>query len=508
MSSPIEAKENLRREQEALNSLQGMALLGFEELKRWLPALNTKTAGRGIIAGILGFMSVACSPKPEPTPTPQTPIVRAEPTPAAASPLPPEPPTAQKEVVQKKPGIYAKILTLEQTDAPVRNHLKYIQAPVSKVIDIEAVDSQNPNNVAGFGFVETTDNQPRFVFKTPDNNAISFQYTAAATIDKDGKVNVEYLTKQEEKTFLQFVLVKSIPKQTSETDMQYAERVTKLLSDISYQQEIQETLGKPEQIEQVTVTNPYANQKVVFDLKKEPNLLEQLLTAFSPKTAYAQSLPPRPTPALTEAPKAVQKPSEAPKPLPEVINSQTVEFVSPPAEEVQKAVEEAKAKGEIKIPLPDIVKSEGISVVEIITRRGEQLFAITSNKEGEYRLPSLSDGKILIMAVSKATNVSALFIVRPDNKSSWGYAFPSLATSLVKQGDTVKIGQPIVSFTYNPGGIQGQAFIRYLESRYANAPKNTIALISLGDGAGRGINLSKGNVLTTLQGSIVITGSP
>lgn len=302
MSNPIEAGKNLRRGQEALNSLRG-ALLAFEDFRGWLPALNTRTAGRGMIAGMLGLMSIACSPKPEPTTTPQAPIVQVEPTPSAPSPRPPEPLIVQKEVLQRKPGIYAKVLTLEQTGASLKNTLNYAQLPVERVIEIDALDPQNPNNTAGFGFVETADKKPWVVFETADNKQVILHlYTVAATVDVRGqKLAVEWITAKEQQAFLRFVLDKKIEKQANETDAQYAEQVTKVLSDSSYQQEIQDALGKPERIEQVVIANPYTNKVVVFDLKKEPNLLEQLLALFSPKTAYAASLPPRPTPAPTPA---------------------------------------------------------------------------------------------------------------------------------------------------------------------------------------------------------------
>lgn len=495
MSYSSETGKISRGYQEFLSGIRTRAIVAQEQLAQWLPALNLKNTGRGIIAGLIGLTSIACSPKSEPTPAPQAPIVRVEPTPAAGSPRPPEPPITQKEVVQKKPGIYVKTLTLEQTDAPLRNHLIYAQLPVTKVIDIEAVDFQN--NTAGFGFIESADNKPRVVFRTPDNNAVSFLYTSAATVDpKDQKVNVEYLTTHDKSTFLRLVLNKNIPKQANETDEQYKERVIKLLKDPSYQQEIQDALGKPEQIEQVIVANPFAKTQVVFDTKKEPNFLDQLLAAFSPKTAYAATLPP-PQPTATPKP-------EAPKPLPEVISNKTAEFVSPPAEEVQKMVEETKAKGELKIPLPDIIKNDGISVVEITHKKtGNKVLAITGNKEGVYTLPALSDGKVIEVGVSKTASFDSLAIM--GDNGSWGYAFPSPSTSPLKEGDIVKAGQPVVTFTYQLPLKYG--FDRFLGA-YQDAPKNTMALIVLGNSAGKGINTSKENVLQTLQGKLVIVTSP
>lgn len=223
-----------------------------------------------------------------------------------------------------------------------------------------------------------------------------------------------------------------------------------------------------------------------------------------PPTTAAATLPPEtPSPTLPPTEKPTVKPTEAPKPLPEIINKDTVKFVVKSPEEVQRMMDEAKAKGENKIALPDFLNNDGLSVREVHFKSGKKALAIISDKEGDYNIPALSKGKIFEMGISNGSTFSEVGIVTPEGKVLV-YIFPNPSSSTLKEGDNVELSQKTLSTRYQPTSQSGKAFIDiYLAKGFTDAPSNTVTIIALGSTSGL-TNTTNESILTTKQGEVVL----
>lgn len=195
------------------------------------------------------------------------------------------------------------------------------------------------------------------------------------------------------------------------------------------------------------------------------------------------------------------------KPLPEVISNQTVKFVTPPVEEVQKIDDELKSKGEFKINLPEAIKDNNLSVQEVHAKNGRTLLAVTASREGTYNFPILSGGKIDKVRAGVISNFSSLGVLTSNNEV-WFYFFPTPSQAFVKEGEIVKIGQEAISTDYNPNTQNGQIFTKFLETQISNnTPHNTVVLIGRSLASGQGLDLTFKDIRITPQGEVILVGS-
>lgn len=185
-----------------------------------------------------------------------------------------------------------------------------------------------------------------------------------------------------------------------------------------------------------------------------------------------------------------------PSPLPNVINSQTVNFVSLPESEIITLLNQQK---ELKIPLPDI--PSGLSIKEIKSKTGHSMLAIYGQATN-LDLPVLLGGEVLQLLVGKSANYSAIAIKTPDGKL-WGYVVPSPARSNLKEHDQVKLGQTAISLNYTPGNPNTEDFRKYAQKQYIDSPSDIVAVIT-------GLNpngTTVADILRTQEGSVATTGA-
>lgn len=220
----------------------------------------------------------------------------------------------------------------------------------------------------------------------------------------------------------------------------------------------------------------------------------------TPEASATPPLPEPPTPTASPAP-------DKPKPLPEVINNQTAKFVIPSLEKVKIMEDEAKAKGEIRLALPDIIKSRNLSVQEVHAKQGYTWLAITASEKGSYNLPVILEGIVFRANAGKPSNFSS-FSVRYDNTEVYAYIFPAPGKAFLKAGEPAHLGQDAVSIDYDPDSPKGQIFTKFLDTQIGgNVPHNTIALLgrSKTNNDGLDLTLNKG-LLQTPKGEIVLVG--
>ena len=223
----------------------------------------------------------------------------------------------------------------------------------------------------------------------------------------------------------------------------------------------------------------------------------------TPPPSAAASLPPKPetaSPTVAPTEKPTPTPTEAPKALPEIINKETVKFVVKSPDEVQKMIDEAKARGEVKIALPDILNRSGVSIREIQNATGLKGFAITAEAEGNYSIMAEAPGDIAQIVIDLPDRIANNNVI--ITSQGWAYVVPDSASSQFKKGDSFKMGDTILSFKYEPQSPAGQRFIKYLGGTFPGAPQNTIAVFG-----NERINLNKGNVLRAPTGEVVLISS-
>lgn len=230
----------------------------------------------------------------------------------------------------------------------------------------------------------------------------------------------------------------------------------------------------------------------------------KLLNPDSQSVAVKVSATPTPTEAQTPTDQPTVKetpkppPTEAPKDLPDVISKDTVKFLTLQPSEVKSL----QGTQDSKFALPEILNKDGVSMIQIHDRRGQTMFALVGAGEGTYTLPAIYDGNVSKNVLSKTANFSG-FIVSREN-GIYVYFLPSPSSSQFKEGDGIKMGQDIVTFSYQPQSQNGQEFKRYLQTTYVDAPENVFAIIAIGENPTKGINLNKDNILTTTKGEVVL----
>ncbi|MBI2196801.1 hypothetical protein HYU45_04310 [Candidatus Daviesbacteria bacterium] len=183
---------------------------------------------------------------------------------------------------------------------------------------------------------------------------------------------------------------------------------------------------------------------------------------------HIATAPPTPEPTTPEPVKTVK----------DVINNQTPNLVDLPPNEVQKIVDEAKAKGETVIALPDLVKSDGVEVTQFKSKKvGTQGLVITA-PSGKYELPALTGGKVSVLIVGPNNTVNEIAI-SVGNDQDWFIIIPPSATSTLKVGQEVTAGQTLLSFDHDPESKAGQIFQNFLQGQITTNPNNTMALVGL-----------------------------
>lgn len=225
-----------------------------------------------------------------------------------------------------------------------------------------------------------------------------------------------------------------------------------------------------------------------------PDEFQALATATS-TVAPATSPVTEPTKASTATP-------ETAKPLPDVINSQTVKFTTPPTAEIQRLIDEAQTKGQSQIPMPGIIQNPKFSLIEEPEVSLDRSLVITGNElNGNYHLHSLTEGKVGQVMVGQSGSFSAIG-VRTKDGFLWGYIFPSPGSTKFKEGDDIKIGDVIASFTYDSDDLNTKNFVNAIKTQ-TKAPPNTLFLIA-GETGTKGLN--RNNILASPQGIVTVSG--
>lgn len=232
------------------------------------------------------------------------------------------------------------------------------------------------------------------------------------------------------------------------------------------------------------------------------------LNAAVPAIPTETPIPTATASATPEPPKPTATP-EPPKPLPEVINNQTVKFVSLSANEVQNMIDAAKQKGEHKISSPEELKNKpALSLVEVKNVRGWSGLALTASQPGIYDIPALEEGKVdelfdkgipsIMGLADQKTNQILSGVVLPEAKINNQVNFR------IQKGDTVIVGQTIATVDYNPNNEIWKNFIKNCKAQgNVGIPENTIALFTTETGK----SLTIKSLLTASDGSLVTTSS-
>lgn len=203
--------------------------------------------------------------------------------------------------------------------------------------------------------------------------------------------------------------------------------------------------------------------------------------------------PPRETPASNLEP--------ALKPLPEVINNETVKFVSPAPEIVENMIKDSIERGEPKIPLPKQVKEKNLEVKTLTTKMNKIPVLGFFAKEGQtIDMPALTGG-VVIQAEGSLMEAGAganIIKIKYDNGLIVTYAYASGSEWNVKVGERVSIGQRLFSTTYKQGSKGQEVFEKTLS--YA---KRASVIVNFGyegqDPIGKGID----SVSTDKDGNVV-----
>lgn len=227
---------------------------------------------------------------------------------------------------------------------------------------------------------------------------------------------------------------------------------------------------------------------------------EPTTKAVATSTATPEA-PPTATASPTLGPTEVPPTPEPPKPLPEVINNQTVKFVTLSPPEVQKMIKETKVGNELKFPLPAILQQDGVEAKIIHTKAGEQVIALTVTKEGIYNLPALFDG-----TVARGNRVFPYYDL----------TLPTSTKASAKQGESFTVGRNMYTVEYNEGiknTPEYQAYRNFAQQTYVDLPENTIAVLAvftIDTSQGYKVNItgnmSPENILRAKTGEVVLVG--
>lgn len=226
-----------------------------------------------------------------------------------------------------------------------------------------------------------------------------------------------------------------------------------------------------------------------------------------PKNIEVTTTPPiatEPAPKPTEAPTVTATPDIA-KPLPSIINKDTVQPNPVTPEEIQLLIDQAQAQGEKKLPIPDVIVQPGISIVEIHNNRGETMLAITADKPGSFNLPSLSDGTVAELL--DTGNPSVIGFADKTGKLSYAYVVPEKSAEvmlLLSKDQATTVGQPAIRLNYNPESQIWGSFASVNTRNAKDAPKNTIAIIAAK--TGESLTIAK-NILVKNGGPVIVSSS-
>lgn len=221
------------------------------------------------------------------------------------------------------------------------------------------------------------------------------------------------------------------------------------------------------------------------------------------------SAQPSPEATATQAPSPTIEPTKAPatatpdiaKPLPEVINNQTVKFVTPSFIDTNKMFEESVQKGDPKVPVPDQIRSN----LEIVTRKNgstEILGVITQNGQG-IDMPSLTDGIVTEVegSLTEAGMSYNTIIITTKAGVDIAYAYPSGTGWNVKLNQPISTGEILFSTTYKADSKGQKAF-----EKAGAGLKGVAVMVNITKGQ---LPLGKGvrSILTDGNGNVVTVKS-
>lgn len=190
----------------------------------------------------------------------------------------------------------------------------------------------------------------------------------------------------------------------------------------------------------------------------------------TPTPSAAASLPPEKTPLATPTIEPTVKPTEKP-----LTDQEKIELT-------RKAQQEALAKGQIMFPVPEI-KDGQVTQSNLIAGQEIDLF-ISAPANQEVLFPALISGKIIRAGeFSRAANMITISI----GDKNLSILFPSSAQIIVKEGDSVSLGDPLFKVSNNPNSSIQKTFdsIRAKDGQ----PQGAIAIIGARDtraGVGQG----------------------
>lgn len=457
--------------------------------RTWRPAL-------AFIVGIVGGVA-ACKPSNQEVINPPAPAPILTPNTAetASDQLVIGKPTATEVSETEQAPTKGKVYFKEYSAQPKAGSLEQpIPEDINKLITealktsptaMKAFSTENPDvqiNTALFTYFQTSEaegkNFKEYVMFKDGQKYIIAGFKRVITLDPKDQYHYEYRTTQGNQAFIDYKFFKHLSPQL-EKDPTLAET---LVGDIN-------------RVEEAILGNPYTGKRFKYD-QENPDNLSKFLAIFAPKTASAAEVTSILSPTTTEV-----------KPLPEIINNETVKFVAPPVEEVQKAFEKARSEGELKVPLPDVVVKDGISVIEVKNAKtGASVLVISASNEGAYTFPALLDGEISQIIAGRRTNFSGVGINTDSEENNLFCIFPPTTRSDFKQGQRLVAGQQVIEIDFNPNSQEGQIFIKFLNDLYPDAPQNTLAVIGWSKGLNAQQNLKLENILQTQTNNIVTVG--
>ncbi len=297
------------------------------------------------------------------------------------------------EIVKLKPSIQVTYYESSNIPASLNQELSaQFKTPTEKATKIVAINPTNQPGKVEIDFAQTTNNGRKdFVVMFPkDQKYVLSDYRMVVTADKDQKAHLEYVT-PDNRSFIDIGLNLSVP---AKIDGQFTDEVLKASEDI-------------EKIEVIKISNLATNEQVAFK-KADKDIFRQLLQAFSPKQAYAESLPPptaTPTPTKTPEPTitaTVEPTKTPPKEKPASLTAENFsEFVGTvPNEEFQRL---AKSQPDnFAFPLKPIGEEFKMSYKDIPSQ--------SPATKGNYKTASISGSDIKIFSP-----IDGEIIIRRDN---------------------------------------------------------------------------------------------
>ncbi|MBU1000507.1 hypothetical protein KKE78_03890 [Patescibacteria group bacterium] len=142
--------------------------------------------------------------------------------------------------------------------------------------------------------------------------------------------------------------------------------------------------------------------------------------------------------------------------LPDVVSKETAQFATPSPAEIQRMQEEAAARGEFKLfsPAEILQIGGGITQSRIYPNNQRNLF-ISFPSGITVTLPALVSGEVLEAArVNSFTNSVQI----KSGGQIWGFGTPRTSKLLVKKGQLVAPGIPLLEVRYNPTDPIQQGF--------------------------------------------------